>query len=216
MFSAHYLYCLWFVFVLIFFIFILFFKLSSSSFTAALNATVVIPLCAYNDNKISWVLMTNICVYVVMAVFFLTYTWVVTNPHFSLFILYSCITDFTIQHKHHQTPECVQFSLFSVSTVRCKRIAFLSLLLYILQKPLGTSTSAREVSKPDWKQNSYAILKMHTAWSPPCCSKNSCRSAFDPFWHLLHYLPFMNNELNITTALKIPVKISSEIMHSSF
>lgn len=110
----------------------------------------------------------------------------------------------------------IKFSLFSVSIVRCKQIAFLSLLQYILQKPIGTSTSAREASKPDWKQNSHAILKMHTVWSPPCCSKNSCRSAFDPFWHLLHYLPFMNNELNITAALKIPVKISSEIMHSSF
>lgn len=46
---------------------------------------------------------------------------------------------------------------------------------------------------------------------PRCSSKNPCRCAFDPFWHLLHYLPFMNYQLYSTTTLKSPVRSQAKL-----
>lgn len=71
-----------------------------------------------------------------------------------------------------------------------------SLLSYVWYFTEGyrTSTSARKVSKSDWKQLHYITYAYGVN------SANTHCSAYDPLWHLLHYLLFMNNELNITTT----------------
>lgn len=136
----------------------------------------------------------------------------VTNGQKFLFFCHSS------QTSPSKTSTAKPFSVFSFSyhipmwtlSVMNRSHSPLSYVWYFADG-YGTSTSARKVSKSDPKQKSYIILKMHTVWNPPHSSKNTSCSAFDPFWHLLHYLSFMNNELNITTTLNIPVRYHVKI-----